>query len=65
MYSRTDNGDGTFDSRCLHCLMTVARDAHTPAQLSRLESRHICVEMALFQLMHMQQSLVGKQQRVS
>jgi hypothetical protein len=65
MYSRTNNGDGTIDSRCLHCLMTVARDVHTPAQLSRLESRHICVEMALFQLMQMQQSVAGKQQRAS
>ena len=65
MYSRMDNGDGTFNSRCLHCLMTVARDLRTPAQLTRMESRHICVEKALFQLMQMQQNLAAKQQRAS
>jgi hypothetical protein len=65
MYSRTDNGDGTFDSRCLHCLMTVARDVHTPSKLDRLESRHICVEKALFQLMHLQQNVAVKHQRAS
>lgn len=65
MYSRTNNGDGTFDSRCLHCLLTVARDVRTSAKLDRLENQHVCVEKALFQLMHMQQSLTVKQQSAS
>ncbi len=51
MYSRTNNGDGSFDSRCLHCLMTVARDVDSPAKLDPVEQQHLCVEKALFQLM--------------
>jgi hypothetical protein len=51
MYSRTNHGDGRFDSRCLHCLMTVARDVRSPAKLNSVERRHLCVEKALFQLM--------------
>jgi hypothetical protein len=65
MYSRTDNGDGSFNSRCLHCLMTVASDVRTPAKLDRMESHHICVEKALFQLLQMQPNLSAKQQRAS
>jgi hypothetical protein len=61
MYYRTDNGDGSFDSRCLHCLKTVARDVRSPAKLNLVERRHICVEMALFQLMHLQQNMAPKQ----
>lgn len=51
MYRRSDNGDGTYDSRCLHCLMTVARDLRSEGQLSGAERRHICVEKALFELL--------------
>lgn len=65
MYSRTDNGDGTFNSRCLHCLMTVARDVRTPAKLDSMEKRHICVEKALFQLLQVQQRMDVEQQRAS
>ena len=62
MYRRSDNGDGTYDSRCLHCLMTVARDLRSEGQLSRAERRHICVEKALFELLHMQTGLVTQRQ---
>ena len=61
MYSRTENGDGTLNSRCLHCLMTIASDVRSSAELDRVERRHVCVEKALFQLMHLQQDMVQKQ----
>lgn len=56
MYSRTDNGDGSLGSRCLDCLMTVARNVHSPEILDRIERRHICLEKALFQLMQLKKN---------
>ena len=61
-YSRTDNGDGTFNSRCLHCLMTVASDVRSQAKLDRVERGHICVEKALFELLRMQMNQVSHQE---
>ena len=58
MYIRTDNGDGSFDCRCLHCLMTIASDVRSHAKLDRVEKKHICVEKALYQLMQMQQNVI-------
>jgi hypothetical protein len=57
MYSRTENLDGSFNSRCLHCLLTVASDVRTPAKLNQLERKHLCVEKALFELMHAQRPM--------
>ena len=57
MYSHTTNIDGSFNSRCLHCLMTIASDVRSPAKLDRLEQRHLCVEKALFQLMAAQKPM--------
>jgi len=52
MYSRTKNPDGSVNSRCLHCLITIASGVRTPAKLDRLEQKHLCIEKALFQLMN-------------
>ena len=52
MYSRTRNLDGSVNSRCLHCLMTIASGVRTPAKLNRLERKHLCVEKALNELMN-------------
>jgi len=57
MYSRTENGDGSINSRCLHCLMTVATDVRSPAKLNQIELRHLCVEKALSQLMNASKAL--------
>ena len=50
MYSRTQNDNGTFNTRCLYCLLTVATSVETVGELERLELRHMCPERALAEL---------------
>ena len=50
MYSRTQNENGTFNTRCLDCLLTVATSVETEEELERLEVHHLCPEKALSQL---------------
>lgn len=47
MYSRTQNENGTYNTLCLYCLMTVARSVETEGELRIVESRHICLERVL------------------
>lgn len=47
MYNRTQNDNGTFNTRCLYCFMTVASDVDSPEELDRVEERHMCPEKAL------------------
>jgi len=47
MYSRTQNENGTFNTRCLDCFMTVASDVESPQDLDAIEERHMCLEKAL------------------
>jgi hypothetical protein len=51
MYSRTQNENGTYNTRCLHCLLTVSTAVETNEELERLESRHVCPERALAELL--------------
>jgi hypothetical protein len=51
MYSRTQNENGTFNTRCLDCLLTVATSVETEEDLERLEFQHMCPEKALAQLL--------------
>lgn len=50
MYSRTQNENGTFNTRCLYCLLTVATSVETEQELERLEIRHLCPERVLAEL---------------
>jgi len=50
MYSRTQNENGTFNTRCLYCLLTVATSVETEPELEWLETRHMCPERALAEL---------------
>ncbi|MGD0801132.1 MAG: hypothetical protein ABR906_07450 [Terracidiphilus sp.] len=50
MYSRTQNENGTYNTRCLYCFMTIASSVETDKELDRLEARHICPERALAEL---------------
>jgi len=59
MYSRTQNDNGTFNTRCLYCFMTVASDMESPEELESVEARHICPEKALASLLA-QQSMTPK-----
>jgi hypothetical protein len=51
MYSRTQNENGTYNTRCLDCFMTIASAVETDEELARLEARHICPERALSELL--------------
>lgn len=50
MYQRTRNENGNLNSRCLHCLLTIARDVATEEELGRREGHHLCPEKILAQM---------------
>ncbi len=51
LYSRTQNDNGTYNTRCLHCFMTVASAVESAEELNQLEKRHACPEKVLAELM--------------
>ena len=53
MYSRTQNKNGTYNTRCLFCFMTIASSVESDEELDRQEVRHICPERALAELMEL------------
>jgi hypothetical protein len=63
MYNRTQNENGTYNSRCLYCFMTIASSVETEADLRLVESRHICPERALADLLEQEKLLVSKAQQ--
>lgn len=50
MFSRTQNENGTFNTRCLYCFMTIASAVESTVALDALESRHLCPEQVLADL---------------
>ena len=50
MYSRTQNVNGTYNSRCLYCFLTIASAVEAEDRLDQFEARHICPERALAEL---------------
>lgn len=51
MFSHTQNENGTYNTRCLYCLMTVASSITTPDELEMIEAQHMCPEKALAELL--------------
>jgi hypothetical protein len=51
MYNRTQNDNGTYNTRCLDCFMTIASSVETEEELKGCETRHICPEKALVELL--------------
>jgi hypothetical protein len=51
MYSRTQNDNGTYNTRCLDCFMTIASSIETEEELAADEAKHICPEKALANLL--------------
>jgi hypothetical protein len=47
MYSRTQNENGSYNTRCLHCFMTIASSVETDKELNWREAHHLCLEKAL------------------
>ncbi len=54
MYSRTQNENGNYNTRCLFCFMTIASSVETDKELDELEAKHICPERALAELLAME-----------
>lgn len=59
MYSRTQNENGTYNTRCLYCFMTVASCVETAEELDKLEGHHVCPERALADLLQ-QEEIVSR-----
>jgi hypothetical protein len=51
MYSRSHNEDGSLNSRCLYCFVTIASDVETENELKLIEARHVCPEKALTEML--------------
>ncbi len=51
MYSRTQNENGSFNSRCLDCFLTIASCVETGKELDEREAHHLCPEKVLAQLL--------------
>ena len=63
MFSRTQNENGTYNTRCLDCMMTVASCVEGEADLKQVESHHMCPERALAQLMSRESAMAAHAQR--
>ncbi|HTX77105.1 MAG TPA: hypothetical protein VMD29_12930 [Terracidiphilus sp.] len=50
MFSRTQNENGTFNTRCLDCFMTIASAVESTGALDVVESCHLCPERVLADL---------------
>jgi ABC-type Fe3+-citrate transport system substrate-binding protein len=51
MYHRTQNDNGSYNSRCLDCFMTIASCVETEKELEQREAHHLCPEKVLAQLL--------------
>ena len=63
MYSRSQNENGSFNSRCLDCFMTIAACVETEKELDVREAHHLCPEKALAQLMAMDRAATAQAAR--
>jgi hypothetical protein len=50
MNSHTQNDNGTYNTRCLDCFMTIASSVQTEEELDGIEANHICPEKVLAEL---------------
>ncbi len=64
MYNRTQNENGTYNTRCLDCFMTIASCVETTGELNLREARHICPEKALAELLAQERLFVSKSQGI-
>ena len=60
MYSRTQNENGTYNTRCLYCFMTIASAVERDKELGELELRHICPERALAELLAQEKAIESR-----
>lgn len=66
MYNRTQNDNGSYNTRCLDCFMTIASSVETEEELLACEKKHVCPEKALADLLAIELSMEpGSQSRGS
>lgn len=63
MYSRTQNENGSLNTRCLDCFMTIARYVESEKELDEHEAHHMCPEKALAQLMTLERAALSRAAR--
>jgi hypothetical protein len=51
MFSHTQNENGTYNTRCLYCFMTVASAVESVEEIEKVETHHFCPERALSELL--------------
>jgi hypothetical protein len=51
MYNRTQNDNGSYNSRCLDCFLTIASAIELEQELDQLEANHFCPEKVLSELL--------------
>lgn len=51
MYSHTQNENGTYNTRCLYCFMTIASAQESEQDLAHIEEHHLCPERILSDLL--------------
>jgi hypothetical protein len=57
MYHREQNENGTYNTRCLYCFLTIAFTLESEKELDRAEAKHICPERALAELLAMEMAI--------
>ena len=57
MYHREQNENGTYNSRCLYCFLTIAFSLESEKELALAEAKHICPERALAELLAMEKAI--------
>ena len=63
MYSRTQNENGSYNTRCLDCFMTIASCMETEKELEQREAQHLCPEKVLAQLLAQKQAAASHASR--
>ncbi len=64
MYNRTQNDNGTYNTRCLYCFMTIAAAVQSSEELDRIEDHHLCPERVLTEVLaHRKTPCVGAHQQ--
>jgi len=63
MYSRTQNENGSLNSRCLDCFMTIASCVETEEELDEREAHHLCPERVLAHLLAEQRAAASQAAR--
>jgi hypothetical protein len=58
MFSRSHNEDGSLNSRCLYCFITIASDVETDTELQLVEARHVCPEKELTELLTLKRTAI-------